>query len=779
MTIKIENTNTMKHITYLIFMIMLFVGFTAPAQVAGDKFDVDHYEIHLTAFDFTNKAIEAEAKVTLTATATVSELVLELRRLSVEAVSCLQVEVSGFRQEDDFLFIQLSSPLQSGEQITLDIVYGGNTFNENWGGFHWSGNYAYNLGVGFESVPHNLGKAWFPCVDDFVDKASYDLYITVPEPLKAVCGGEFVSVTPDGNGNIWHWRISQDVPTYLVSVAVGEYELWEREYQGMERTIPITVYARPSQINKVDGTFVHINEIMDAFESWYGPYPFNRIGYVSTGLGCMEHVDNIAMSSNLISGGIDDGEEYYVAHELAHMWFGNLVTCSTDGDMWLNEGFATWAGYYYMRDVYGYDAYQAEMSTIINDITRTCHNQEGWIPLINMPTNLTYGTTVYQKGATVVHTMMHYLGEDVFHEGLRHYLDKYRFGSASSQDLCDALSESSGVDMNHFFENWVYTPGSPHYAMDSAVVVPNGNNYDVHIYMKATHRGAVHIDCGNRFEIAFMKDNWDFVTERIQWDEAIGHAVVTLDFNPVMIFSDLYDKTADARCDESKVLTQTGSNTYNKATFVANVNEITDSTYLRVEHHWIAPEPMQNAHPALRLSPNRYWTIHRYDEGQADIRGRFQYQRTLIYDKDLIESQADSVVLLYRQNAGQEWHSIPFEREGVWNIGYLYVDNIAPGDYTLAVWNKNILTTSENDILKNSLKAYPNPAQGQVRLQWDTCDSGCVKIYASDARLLKTASYQNVDNMVISIHDLSAGIYYVERSDLKGKVLDLTKIVVK
>ena len=235
-------------------MVLLLSFATIQAQTAGEGIDVTHYEIHVGDFDFANRTLQGETHIEFTVTANnITTIVLELKSLTVSDVDCDFTDVQSFSQEGDFLTINLAEALVANENATLIVRYGGNTFSETWGGVEWWGtDYVYNLGVGFDSQPHNLGKTWFPCVDNFTDKASYDVYVTTTNDKKAICGGEFVETIDNGDGtSTWHWVTPQEIATYHISFAVGEYDLWEDVYHGIERDIPIEVYAKPSQMNNV------------------------------------------------------------------------------------------------------------------------------------------------------------------------------------------------------------------------------------------------------------------------------------------------------------------------------------------------------------------------------------------------------------------------------------------------------------------------------------------------------------------------------------------------
>lgn len=749
----------------------------------GENIDVTHYEIRINNLDFTNHTLDAVTTVTLTALGAVSEIDLELKSLTVTDVTSNDLIVSSFSQDGDILKILLGFEMYAGQMASFTISYNGTTFNDGWGGVLWSGDYVCNMGVGFESQPHNLGKTWFPCVDDFVDKATYDLYVTVPTSMMSSCGGILEASVDNGDGTKTdHWVTAQEIPTYLISFAAGDYQLWEETYHGIGRDIPVNVYAKPSQFNKVPGTFVNVKEIAAYFESCFGAYPLNRIGYVSTSVGCMEHVDNIGFASSLITGNTD--EEMFVAHEMAHAWFGDMVTCKTAGDMWLNEGFAQFAGMNYEAALYGEEQYQAAMTELIESITKSCHNSEGWIPLNNMPLDLTYGTTVYDKGATVVHTLRNYLGVELFNEAMQYYLNKFAWQSASSEDLRDAITECTGIDMTGFFDSWVFTCGAPHYLVDSFNVVPDGDRFDVEVFTSQKHRHSDHIGDGVILELAFMDADWNIVTDTIRWDGASGYTTKTIDFEPVAVFCDYYDKYADARSDRNFVIKNTGNIKFNTANFEMDVESVGDSTFMRVEHHWVGPDHSLNAAvEGLRYSNERYISIFRDDKGEAKIRGKFVYQKNATYDNELIQSENDSTFLLYREDASKPWHSIPYTFQGNWKLGQFTVADVMSGDYTLAA----VDLTAWDGIGENTGKTfgfnvYPNPAE--EFLEWSlegdewSLDGGTVSITNSLGQTVESFPFHG-GKMRIPVANYPSGSYFVNFLDGKKNAVATRKVIVK
>jgi aminopeptidase N len=757
----------------LLAIFLVFVAFLAKAQTPSENFDVTHYEIHINNIDFTGHTIQGETTVTLTALSSTNVINLELKSLTVSAVTATGASVSNFVQNGDVLTINLSSALAANASASFTITYGGNTFNESWGGVMWTNGYVCNMGVGFESIPHNLGKCWFPCVDNFTDKATYYLCVVVPNDKKAICGGNFINTYDNGDGTTtWHWEIPQEVATYHVSFAVGDYVEWTDTYNGIERDIPITVYVKPSQINNVPGTFVHVKDIASFYENCFGPYPFNRIGYVVTSVGCMEHVDNIGITSGIVTG--NTSQEEYVAHEMSHMWFGNKVTCSTAEDMWLNEGFAQFCGVFYRSAVYGEDDFQQAMSTKINTITSWCKNENNWIPLNNIPQTMTYdGSAVYNRGAVVVNTLMNYLGRDTFLAALRSYLNAYNYSAASSEALRDALTAATGIDMSGFFDTYVFTAGMPHYGVDILNVTPNGNQYDVTVRMTYQHIGPEHVGLNNRVEVTFVDNAGELQTVLINWDGAEANWTFPLDINPIAAFADYYNHFLDAKFDKNLMATTTQNWSVNQQ-LALTVNNVADSVMLRAEDHYVAPDNDPNI-PALTLSTKHFWNVFRHDFGDADVTGKFTYSNNASMDGDIIHTENDSAVLLYRANIHDVWHSIPYTQQGNWKIGYFIVSDLPSGQYTVGAIDKTQLGTGELSEVVDFFTVTPNPASDRIKIN-TTIEDGKILIVNNLGQTIGSFSVKGKE-MTIPVSDYKSGVYFVYLMDGKKKFISVEKLI--
>ena len=766
----------MKRLSFFLTLMLTLSFAFAKAQTAGENIDVTHYEIHIWDFDFTNHTLQGETFIDFIATDSASTIVLELKSLTVTDVACDFYYVESFSQDGDFLTVTFDEPMILSENATLDVRYGGSTFSEYWGGVEWWGNYVYNLGVGFESQPHNLGKTWFPCVDNFADKATYDVMITTTNDKKAICGGNLVETTDNGDGtSTWHWNTPQEISTYHISFAVGDFVLWQALYHGMERDIPIDVYTTPSLSGRVEATFANIHEIVAFFEENLGPYPFNRIGYISTSKGCMEHTDNIALATSVISGNTDNEE--YLAHELSHMWSGNLVTCAEAGDMWLNEGFAQFWGAFYEVGVYGESTFQNTISDKVSDITSWCKSPAHWMPLNDMPLDMTYDSdAVYERGAVIVNTMMNYMGRENFLAAMRAYFDENAYQVATSEQLCEALTQYSGIDMHGFFDTYVYSSGMPNLYASILSVEPVGGQYEVTLDLHYQHIGDTHVGQNNVCELTFIGPDFQWVTEKVNWDNQHGSATVTLDFEPVCMVSDINNNWLDGKMQKNFMVKSSTPQSYSGFRFEAT--SLTDSVFVAVESNLVGPydDPLI---PYLNMSTKHFWTINRYDFGEAEMKCTIDFSRST--DGDIIHSANDSATLLYRKDVSDAWHEIAYTLYpgSTWQLGRFVVDKFMPGEYTIAAWDKEALAIEKYSEPEKHMQLFPNPTKGQVCMSWNGISDGVICVFGMDGKEQKRIPFLQKNCLELSTSDMAQGCYTVIRIDKEGTIMETKKLIVK
>ncbi len=729
----------MKNLRLFVITLLLFYLGSLHAQNndIGDTIHVVHYNIHLNEINTEAHTISAYTEVKLVPLMEdLAYIPLELKDLTVDSVFIDGTQWN-FTHTDNVIRIPLTTRFASREDTMLvGIYYHGQPFHESWGGFHFSGDYAFNLGVGFVSIPHNLGKTWFPCVDNFTDRASYDVYITAENEKTGVGGGLLVETIDNSDGTTtWHWKISHPIPTYLESAAVGEYVLYEDTYEGMERDIPINIYTRPSDTAKVAGSFVHLPEILSFFEEHFGPYPFERIGYVSTAIGAMEHATNIAYPHFAING--NTSYESLYTHELSHMWFGDEVTCSTAEDMWLNEGWATFCELYYRTGLYSEELFRTMMRDMHNDVLKRAHIDDGgfW-PLNNIPQDVTYGKTAYDKGGIVTNTLRTYLGDTLFFDAMTAYLDNFSYQSVSSYDMRDFLTSYTGIDMDGFFENWVFTPGSPHYSFDSVLITGGDASFMVDIFLRQKRFGYDFLGDDNIVHIAYLKDNFDFVADTLHFSGVRGHSVKYLDFEPQLVLLDPFETTNDATIDSYRFFDQPQDYVFPEVIFKILIDELSDTALIQVTNNFVAPDSLKTPVEGLRISPNRYWKIDGAIPESFHARGRFYYDALSAWDNQLIDDENDSLVILYRDHPRHDWHYVPQTRVGSWDVGYVYVEDLQLGEYTTAVYDKTIVGIPENADPKK-VRFYPNPAKKKLNIEFAERGHYIIRFYNEKGSLLK------------------------------------------
>lgn len=755
----------------LFFLLFVISAFTLKSQSIGDSLHVIYYEINLNEVNIAENTISANTKVLLTPVhGDVAGIALELIELTVDSV-LIDDELMNFTHENGVVQIPLAESLVLDENIEVSIYYNGTPFHEAWGGFHFSGDYAFNLGVGFESIPHNLGKTWFPCIDNFTDRATYDLFATVENTKTVVGGGLLIETTDNGNGtSTWHWQLTQNIPTYLESVMIGDYVLTTDEYVGIEQTIPIDYYTRPEDVEDIAGTFVDVHEITRFFEDHFGAYPFDRIGFTGTALGAMEHATNISYPYSGFNG--NTSSEWWWTHELSHMWFGDNITCSTAEDMWINEGWATFCQIFYLEGIYGHEEFQETMRNQHKDVMLKTHIiDNGYFALNNIPQQYTYGDHAYNKGSVVVNALRNYLGEEVFYDAIKAMQQHFAYQSISSFQMRDFLTSNTGIDMNGFFDTWVFNPGTPHYSIDSTKY----SEGQIDIFVKQKYKGAEYIGDHHIMRIAYLKDNFEMVFDTIVFSGATGHSVKQIDFEPINVLVDPEEKMMDATTDNFKTFNTAETYIFPKTYFKLFIEELNEEAFIQATHNYVTPDELKTPVEGLRLSTSHYWKIDGFIPAEMQAQGRFYYDDGAYLDSDIIDSQSDSVHILFRENAADDWHSIPQTRQGIWSVGYIFVDDLRAGEYSLAVYD---LTVGESEIISDAdFKVFPNPSKGNLKMDFAKAGDYFIKLVDSRGTIVDSISFKGKNkNWKPENNKLGTGTYLLQIFE-SGKLVIVEKVV--
>lgn len=704
---------------YLVLTIGLLTYSVNSNAQTGVEPDVIHYDISVNEINFSTTSIRCITEVAFKATQNNTTIIrLDLLKLTVDSIT-QNNQLLVYTYNDTTLSITLLNQLNTGDSSVISIYYHGQPQQDpsGWGGFYFSGSYAFNLGVGFDSNPHNLGKIWYPCVDNFTDRATYSFHITTAIGSKAFCNGLLVGQSTNGNGlPIWHWQMNDRLPTYLVSMAVAPYTTWTRNYSG----IPVEIACLPADSNLVALTYQHLPDILNFYENAYGPYPFDKVGYclIPFNSGAMEHATSIHIGKAFINGSLT--YETLWAHELAHMWWGDNVTCETAGDIWLNEGFASFNEAYVTEQLYGTTAYRDYNRSNHRPVLQFAHISDGgYLPLINIPIQHTYGATVYNKGADVARTLRHYLGDSLFYAGCTYYMSNHGDNSANSYDLRDDIATATGINMNRFFDDWVFTPGFPQFSIDSAFY----NNGQYTVYTKQKSRGNNHL-YSMPVELTFS-DGINDTTIKVTIDQPTNNYTINLPQQYDWIAIDRYDHMADAVSDYERKISATGGNAFPETNVTLSVQATNgDTSIVRVEHNFVTPDAFKVSQ-GIRTSDYHYWKI------DGILKPGFRSKAVFLYngststgagylDNTLITGIEDSLVMLYRKNAGDDWHIVngyTLNKSGsaTDKVGNIVVDTVKLGEYCFGYYDYTTgIKTTKNEI---QLSISPNPSSDTFKIE--------------------------------------------------------------
>jgi aminopeptidase N len=413
-----------------------------------------------------------------TATLRASVIAADTRAVELDAVELTIDHVTvggapaGFRHDGKRLRVELPRAAPTGTELVIAVAYRG----------------APRRGLYFiapdDAYPHKPvqvwsqgqdedSRYWFPCFDAPNEKATSELTVTVPAKLFAVSNGTLVSDRTDGDHRTLHWRLDVPHSCYLITLAVGDFATIETTW----RDVPVVYYVERGRQAAAERTLARTPEMLELFSRQFGvPYPYPRYAQVFVAdfiFGGMENTSATTLTDTVLldeRAAIDHDADALVAHELAHQWFGDLVTCRDWGEGWLNEGFATYSEYLWREHREGRDAadleldewaemYFGEDSGRYRRTLATKYYEE--------PIDI-FDHHLYEKGGRVLHMLRQVVGDPAFFGALAHYLGKHRLGVVESRDLARAVEEATGKNLDWFFSQWVLD-GAGHPELDVAI----------------------------------------------------------------------------------------------------------------------------------------------------------------------------------------------------------------------------------------------------------------------------------------------------------------------
>ncbi len=752
----------------------------AKCQLINDSINVIHYDIHLNLSNVSNNTISGNTRVSIQPRiAHLSHTSLYLLHMNIDSIVFNDYFNTNFLYNDTILRIYFPVLTEPMDTLTLNVFYHGTPQIDpsGWGGFYFQNNIAYNLGVGFQTNPHSFGRAWFPCVDEFVSKSFYDTYITTSNSQTAVCGGSLLDTISLGGYTIWHWKLSNKIPAYLASVSVGNYLEVPDIYNGIHGSIPIKIYVSPSDSLKAVASFSNLKNILQIFENRFGAYRWERVGYVGVPFngGAMEHATNITYPEGFING--DHTYESFFAHELSHHWFGDLITCETEGDMWINEGWGSFCESIFTEGLYGNDAYKSYVNANHKTVLESAHvDDNGYWALYGMPHAVTYGTTTYKKGADVLYTLRNYMGDSLFFTATKQLLDSFSFKNINTQQYQTVLSNNSGMNLHDFFDGWIYSTGLPHFSIDSITPSFPGATSDVKMFVKQKRWHTPNFAYTNKVEVTFMNAQCQKHTALLNFSGETAYQEFHLPFEPKLTVLDFDKKVSDAVIAENKVISAIGNFTFTNTYLNLIVSNITDSAFCRVEHHYVEPDPLKQPNPHIkRIHDRRYWKFDGILNSGFVAKGRFSFNKSSDFQELGLLTTAnsiDSLLMLYRENAKDDWHQINFTKVGT-TSGVVLVDSMRPGEYTFGIGVREYQGICDPKITQNEkLMVIPNPSNSGFEFMYESNSTGSLQVIDNVGRFVKMFDLQIGKNTFFWKPDADTNTtYHVIVKDAHQKML--------
>lgn len=424
------------------------------------NYDVTYHKLEFTV----NPAvyfITGKVTTTFKALSNMTTVTFDLtNELTVSSVKIGVTNLAFVQNSNNELVITLPSTVTTGSFATVEINYSGqpaageDAFSQ---GIHSGTPIIWTLSEPFGA------RDWWPCKQDLNDKIeTIDVYITAPSQYVSVSNGVEISAITSGSNKTTHFKHEYPIPAYLVAIAVTNYQIFTQTAGTAPNTFPIVNYIYPESYASAVNSLAQTLPIMDFFETTFETYPFSneKYGHAQCGFGGgMEHTTVSFMGS--FSRGL-------IAHELAHQWFGDKITCGTWKDIWLNEGFATYLSAMVIEHLDGAAAFVNHKRSLTNNITSS--------PTGNVYLSDTQATNVnrifnsrlsYFKGAMVLEMLRFKMGDAAFIQALKNYLADadLAYGYAVTTDLKEHLEVVYGQDLTEFFNDWVYNQGYPTYSI--------------------------------------------------------------------------------------------------------------------------------------------------------------------------------------------------------------------------------------------------------------------------------------------------------------------------
>jgi aminopeptidase N len=464
---------------------------SSPTRFIEQPFDVLEYRAFL-ALDSLPVPVLGESACTMVARWRGAPDTLRFHLRGLEVLRCEYIEAGrtipvswqtrGTPTDATFHYAVPALPSHhQGDTVALRITFRGTMTGEpsvgglSWGGVQREGAIVYALGVGFYNNYVSATQHWLPCYDHPSDKARFDLTFRVPRSYVVASGGQEYPVRDSAQWRLFRFRSDYPAATYLLTFAAIPESTVAILRDEASLPYPIVLYARRADSTATRRSFRLLPQMVTAFERRFGAYPFEKVGYVMTQKGAMEHQTMISYPTSLARSG--DTVNLVAAHELAHQWFGDCVTPLDFRDAWFNESFATFAESLWREELGGTSAYLQEQQRKINAYLNQYAKPgnplfEGILTMYDFdrrPPSSNYPHVIYEKGAAVLGMLRAAIGDSLFFRWCRMVLERYRYGNIALDTLEQLLSQLTGQHdfVTRFFSEWIRGKGWPVLAIDA------------------------------------------------------------------------------------------------------------------------------------------------------------------------------------------------------------------------------------------------------------------------------------------------------------------------
>ena len=452
------------------------------------RVDIKHLALDVTP-DFTRRSIAGEVTITFSPVAEpLTKLELDAVEITIDAVGAAGAKVSEHQTTKNKLIITLAEPLAPGVEAAVTIRYhcqpeNGLYFRTPEQGYAQGDTQVWSQG---EAEFHRF---WFPCYDYPNDRFTSEIVCHVPDGMEVVSNGKLLSRERDRDGGLirWHWKQEQPHVNYLIALAAGYFH----RIDGLSGKTPLALLVPPSEKDQAALAFRDTAAIIKFFEQELRtPFPWDKyyvvycLDFLAGGMENTSCTFNAAAALFPAEVGELDTIHRLDAHELAHQWFGDLLTCRDWSHLWLNEGFASYYTVLYEEQKNGRDGM---MLSLWREAQRVIRSNDArpivWRDYAEPMEQ--FDDRAYPKGAWVLHMLRSQLGPDMYRQAITEYIKRHRNTNVTSDELQEVMEEVSGRSFDQFFDQWVHHGGVPELGIEYSW---NADTKMARVTVKQTHK---------------------------------------------------------------------------------------------------------------------------------------------------------------------------------------------------------------------------------------------------------------------------------------------------